>query len=215
MRRVKFASSSCLFAAMPITVAYADDCSKDVQAAFEKQRLAPGYRVMAKQPSPSGEIETTTEFVRPDRMYNKVLVPGEPGALETIAIGHWAWASHGLGFQELQPQFAQSVTFDVDKALNTPVAASEPFTCLGKVTRDGRELVGYQSEPKASPGKPVGPDNPLLARMVFVDPASGLPALNLIGEPKLDAAAIVSVAYSYPSDLKIEAPDAIPAGRTR
>ena len=148
-------------------------------------------------------------------MYNKVLVPGEPGALETIAIGRWAWASHGMGFQELQPQFAQSVTSDVSATLNTPVATGDALTCLGKVTRDGRELVGYQSTPTASPGKPVGPENPLLARTVFVDPASGLPALSIISEPKADAVALVSVTYSYPSDLKIEAPDAIPAGRTR
>jgi hypothetical protein len=198
-----------------VTPALAQDCAKEVQAAFEKQRLSPAYRVLSKQPSPRGEIQTTTEFLRPDRMYNKVIVPGEPAALETIAIGRWAWASHGGGFQELQPQFAQSVTFDVSATLNTPIATAEPFTCLGKQTRDGKELLGYQSEPKASPGKPVGPDNPLIARKVFIDPATGLPVLNVVAEAKADAPALVSAAYSYPTDLKIEAPDAVPAGRTR
>lgn len=213
MRRAAYPVLLSFFAAGP---AMAENCSMDVQAAFEKQRLGSGYRVMSKQPSPNGEIETQTDFLRPDKMYNKVLVPGEPGALETIAVGRWAWASHGMGFQELQPQFAQSVTSDVTAALNTPATASEAFTCLGKVTRDGRELLGYQSEAKASPGKPAGPDNPALARMIFVDPATGLPVLNIVAEPKSDAKAIVSAAYSYPADLKIDAPlDAMPAGRTR
>jgi hypothetical protein len=148
-------------------------------------------------------------------MYTKVNVPGEPGALETVAIGRWAWASHGFGFQELQPQFAQSVTFDVRNKLNNPVKITEVFACLGAVKRDGKDYVGYQSEPKASPGQPVGPDNPALARSVFVDPATGLPALEIIAEAKPDAPALISVAYTYPTDIKIEAPDALPAGRTR
>ena len=201
-----------LLAATPV---FAADCASEVQAAFEKQRTQPSYRVNSKSPSVRGEIATQTEFQQPDRMYNKVEVPGEPGALETIAIGRWAWASHGGGFQELQPQFAQSVTYDVTATLTTPVKTSEPFTCLGKVTRDGKEFVAYQSEPKASPGQPAGPENPLIARTVFVDPATGLPALNIVSETKPDAPALVSAAYSYPADIKIEAPDAIPAGRTR
>ena len=194
----------------------ADDCGKDVQAAFEKQRSQPAYRVNSKQPSVSGEVETQTDFQRPDRMYNKVVVPGEPGALETVAIGRWAWASHGMGFQELQPQFAQAVTFDVNAMLNTPVATAEPFTCLGKVTRDGHDWLAYRSEPKASPGKPAGPGNPELARTVFVDPATGLPALTIVSETVPDAPALVSAAYTYPADINIEAPaGAAPAGRTR
>lgn len=193
-----------------------EDCAKDVQAAFEKQRTQPAYRVSSKQPSVRGEIETQTDFQRPDKMYTKVVVPGEPGALETVAVGRWAWASHGMGFQELQPQFAMSVTSDVSTVLDTPVAPTEPFSCLGKVTRDGRELIAFRSLPKASPDKPVGPDNPELARTVFIDPASGLPALNIVSEAKPDAPAIVSSAYSYPVDIKIEAPiGAAPAGRTR
>jgi hypothetical protein len=215
MRAPVFAAT-LLVAALPVTApALAADCAGEVQAALEKQRTQPAYRVSAKQPSPRGDVTTQTDFQLPDRMYTKVNVPGEPGALETVAIGRWAWASHGFGFQELQPQFAQSVTFDVRNKLNNPVKITEVFACLGTVKRDGKDYVGYQSEPKASPGQPVGPDNPALARSVFVDPATGLPALEIIAEAKPDAPALISVAYTYPTDIKIEAPDALPAGRTR
>lgn len=195
--------------------ASAADCAGDVQAAFEKQRTQKAFRVLSKQPSPRGEVTTSTDFQQPDRMYNKVEVPGEPGALETVAIGRWAWASHGRGFQELQPQFAQSVTFDVTAKLTTPVKVAGKFDCLGAMKRDGRDLVAYRTEPKAAEGQPVGPDNPLIARTVYVDPANGLPVLETLSEPKPDAQALVSVAYSYPADIDIQAPDAIPAGRTR
>ena len=202
----------CLLTAAPV---FAADCAGDVQSAFEKQRGQKAYRVLSKAPSIRGEVATQTDFQQPDRMYNKVDVPGEPGALETVAIGRWAWASHGMGFQELQPQFAQSVTYDVAATLGTPVKTAENFTCLGPVTRDGRNYVAYQSEPKSSPGQPAGPDNPALARTVFVDPATGLPALNIVSEVKPGAAALVSAVYSYPTDINIEAPPAVPAGRTR
>jgi len=199
----------------PASHAFAADCAGDVQAALEKQRTQPAFRVNTKQPSVRGEVSSQTDFQQPDRMYNKVEVPGEPGALETVAIGRWAWASHGLGFQELQPQFAQSVTFDVNAKLQTPVKPVGKFDCLGTVKRDGRDLIAYRNEPRAAEGKPVGPDNPMLARTVYVDPANGLPVLETLSEVTPDAPAIVSVAYSYPTDIKIEAPDAIPAGRTR
>ena len=199
----------------PASLTFAADCAGDVQAAFEKQRTQPAFRVNTKQPSARGDVSSQTDFQQPDRMYNKVEVPGEPGALETVAIGRWAWASHGRGFQALQPQFAQSVTFDVNAKLQTPVKPVGKFNCLGTVKRDGRDLLAYRNEPRAAQGQPVGPDNPMLARTVYVDPASGLPVLETLSEVTADAPAIVSVAYSYPTDIKIEAPDAIPAGRTR
>jgi hypothetical protein len=214
--RAAVLATTALFTALSLaTPALAADCAAEVQAALEKQRTQPAYRVSAKQPSARGDVTTQTDFQLPDRMYTKVVVPGEPGALETVAIGRWAWASHGFGFQELQPQFAQSVTSDVSTKLNTPVKVNEPFTCLGTVKRDGKDYIGYQSMPKASPDKPVSADNPALARSVFVDPATGLPALEIVSEVKPDAPALISVAYTYPTDIKIEAPDALPAGRTR
>lgn len=194
-------------------LASAADCVTEVQAAFEKQRTRPSYRVLTKQPSPNGEVTTTTEFQQPDRMHNKVEVPGEPGALETVAIGRWAWASHGFGFQELQPQFAQTVTFDVVTKLATPVKVTGPFTCLGTLKRDGRDLTAYQNEPRLAEPKPAGPDNPMIVRTVYLDPATGLPALETLSEAKPDSPPIISVSYSYPADIDIQAPPAVPAGR--
>ena len=200
--------------AIPATLpAAAEDCAKEVQAAFEKQRTQPGYRIVTKQPHERGEVETTRDYLAPDKMYNKVVVPGEPAPLETIAIAKWAWANQGGGLQELQPQFAQTVTFVVTAALSTPVEVKDTFTCLGKVKRDGKDYTGYRNEPKAASGEPVDAANPPLVRTVLIDPASGLPALNMVSEAKPDAPAVISTAYSYPVDIVIVAPDAVPAGR--
>ncbi|MDZ4840605.1 MAG: hypothetical protein SH859_00455 [Hyphomicrobium aestuarii] len=194
------------------------DCAKDVAAAFEKQRTGVGYQVVTRQPGPQGEIVNTFLFVAPDKMHNTVVVPGQPAPLETIAIGRWAWANQGGGFQELYPQFAQSVTSDVAATLGQPAKVGQSFTCAGKVTRDGAEFVAYMTTASlADPSKPAGPDNPMLARTVLVDAVTGLPAFNLVGEPasagSSSTAPLMASTYSYPANPKIEAPDAVPASR--
>jgi hypothetical protein len=212
MRRALLTASFAMSLAAPVLAA---DCTKDVVAAFEKQRTQAAYRVTSKQPSPRGEIETVTSYVLPDKMHSSVVVPGEPAPIETIGISTWAWATHGSGWQELQPQFAQTVSSHIAATLGKPADVTEAFSCKGTVKRGGADYLAFQSEPKATPGKPVGPDNPMLARTVYVDPASGLPALNVVGEPGENATPLMSAAYSYPKDLVIQAPDAVPASKTR
>ncbi len=216
----------------------ADDCSKDVAAAFEKQRAMPGYQVSSRQPGSQGEITNTFTFQQPDKMHNKLVSPDQPAPLETIAIGRWAWANQGGGWQELYPQFAQSVTSDVATTLTRPAAVTQVFTCAGQVTHDGKPYIAYRTAAQlALPGKPEGPDNPMLARTVLVDGATGLPSFNLVGRLPADtktgdtktgdtktgdtktgtktAEALMTTAYSYPADIKIEAPDAVPSSRSR
>lgn len=195
---------------------HAADCGKEVGAAFEKQRATKGYRMVTRQAHPQGEVVNTFDFVLPDRMYNKVDVPGQPASLETIAIGRWAWANQGGGWQELQPQFAQAVTSDVASTLSAPLEIKEAFVCAGDVDRDGKPFKAYRTEPRlAVPGQPQSAENPMLARTVLVDASTGLPAFNFVGDPAASATPLMSVTYSYPPDIAVEAPDAVPAGRTR
>ncbi len=165
------------------------DCRADVEAAFEKQRTAsPGYRVVAEQMQDNGKVEITIDYMQPDRMYQKVVAPNERAPIETIAVGKWAWGNMGSGWEELQPQFAQSVTAHAHSTLAEPAKAAGEFDCLGKVTVDG---------------KPV-------------TQATGLPALNLVAEQGQEAKPWVRTSYAYPKDLAVEAPvGAAPAPRTR
>jgi len=201
----------CALILTGMTGAHAEDCSAAVQAAFEKQRTLPSYRLMAKQQSETGVVETQRDYVAPDRMYNKITIPGEPAPLETIAVGRWAWANQGGGWQELQPQFAQSVTFEVSNALATPVEVKDAFACLGKVMREGKEYLGYRNAAQPASGKPEGH---AITRTVLVDAATGLPAHNLVGEADAGTPPVIATTYSYPADLAVEAPlDALPAGK--
>lgn len=197
------------------------DCRSEVETAFEKQRMSvPGYRVLADQAQDSGgKVEITIDYMHPDRMYQKVVAPNERAPIETIAVGKWAWGNMGGGWEELQPQFAQSVTAHARTTLTEPVKTAGEFDCLGKVTVDGREYIGYRSKPVETPpdrGVAGGGEQPVVMRTVYIDPATGLPALNTIAEKGKEDKPWVRSVYSYPKDILVEAPvGAAPAPRTR
>ena len=68
-----------------------------------------------------GKTKVTIDYALPDKMHQTVVAPGQPAPLETIAVSRWAWGNQGGGWEELQPQFAQSVTASVHTALAEPI----------------------------------------------------------------------------------------------
>lgn len=197
----------------------AADCSADVTAAFEKQRKGKGYRTTSLDQSPQGLVSVQIDYVAPDRMHQTVRHPNHSEPIETIAIGRWAWATMGGGWEELQPQFAQSVTAHVREALVAPLPEVKGFSCLGKVSFEGKEFVAYRTSqqpppatppdrgPGAQPAAETGaPPASALARTVYVDTATGLPMFNVVADAKPGSEPVFKAAFSYPADIKIDAP---------
>jgi hypothetical protein len=60
--------------------------------------------------------------------------------------------------------------------------------------------LGYQSAPEKAP------DGVELTRTIYIDPATGLPAFNIIGTPKGEAEPVHKESYAYPADIVIEKP---------
>lgn len=199
------------------------DCKGEVEAGFEKQRThAPGYHVEAEHIQGDKTARISIDYVLPDRMQQKIVSPGEPAPIETIAVSKWAWGNMGGGWEELQPQFAQTVTAHVAEMLGQPIKATGEYVCLGKVSVEGKEYVGYRSQPSQPGGdapKDKGPGaapQSEIVRTVYIDPASGLPVMNIIGEPKEGAKPVSRSVFSYPEKMAVEAPAAAaPAPRTR
>ncbi len=182
----------------------AQDCRAAVEAAFAKQRAQKGFRFVAEMPAPEGVTRMTIDYVLPDRMHQKVEAPGQPAPVETIAIGRWAWGTQGGGWEELQPHFAQSIVAHVSEALVNPPKMTATFDCLGTVKRDGADLTGYRSG--GAPPSTAEPGAKPLARTIFVDPASGLPVRNVVEHADGSSAPVFDGRYTYPADMKIEAP---------
>lgn len=184
-----------------------DECRAAVEAAFAKQRTGKSFRLVAAMPGDGGVTRMTIDYVLPDRMHQKVEAPGQPAPVETIAIGRWAWGTQGGGWEELQPQFAQSVTAHVKEALAAAPKVTGEFACLGKVAHNGVEALAYQSvAPAAATPAGGGSGEPELARTIYVDPSSGLPVANVVATKSGGAAPVFDASYAYPEGLVVEAP---------
>ncbi len=203
----KIVFAAAAFTVLSAPLAMADDACRDaVQAAFDKQRLmATGYRFNAEVPGDQGKTQMTIDYLPPDRMYQTVTAPGHEKPVETIAIQRWAWGTMGGGWEELKPQFAQSIIAHVQATLTNPPKLTTDFKCLGKVALDGNEYLAYRADqPSGDAGSTS--DTPQLARTVYVDEKSGLPYGNVVARVDGKEGAVFSGRYTYPTDIKIEAP---------
>jgi hypothetical protein len=185
------------------------DCAKDVEAAFNKQRQSKAYRVVVTMPAQPDAPEDMFEYQPPLLMYRKLLTKTVPMPVETIGFGNRAWSREEGGWMEMQPQFANMTRAHLQEMFGQPVAITTPYACLGKATFEGKEYAAFRTAPeRIETGETV-------ARTIYVDPETGLPAYNVVGAVEGDKPLIIREAYDYPDDIKIEVPDGAPVMQDR
>ena len=193
--------------------ALAADCSADVVAAFEKQRNSKVFRVSMVQPTAEGDAEVTVDYMPPDRMMQTVRSPAMPGDQQTILVGNRAFAGAGGAFEELLPQFTQSILSEFNSAMGSTGKAIGTFECAGQTQFEGKEFLAYRALDKDAP---AGTDpSKVLARTIYVDPATGLPAFNVVAVMSGSEAPVMKANYTYPADVVIEAPEGAPIQKIR
>ncbi len=188
--------------------ALADDCAKDVVTAIEKQRASKAFRVSMTQSTAEGPVDMTVDYMPPDRMLQTVIGKHMPGEQQTMLVGSRAFAGTSGAYEELLPQFTQSIVAEV-RAATGKVGNVGTFECLGKVTYDGRELLAYRAADQAAKV-----DGDVLARTIYVDPTSGLPAYNVVA-PISGKSEAMKLSYSYPDGIVIEPPTGAPIQKTK
>lgn len=182
--------------------AHAADCSAEVLEAFKKQRTSKAFRVALTQPTLEGPVDMTVDYAPPDRMLQTVVGKHMPGEQQTMLVGDRAYAGSSGVFEELLPHLAQSVVSEFHDAIAVPPPNMGVFECLGKSTFEGRDVVGYRSvDPDAAKNTPDS-----LARTIYVDGATGLPAFNLVGPRGGGGELAMKAVYSYPETIEIVAP---------
>jgi hypothetical protein len=190
--------------------AFAEDCTKDLLTAFQKQRTSKAFRVEFSQRTPEGEVHMKVDYMPPDRMLQTVTSPAMPGEQQTMLVGNRAFAGSNGAFEELLPQFTQSIIAEFNNAVGVPKNLGT-FECVGKSKLDGHELVGYRTAEKI----PAGADtSKIMARTIYVDPATGLPTYNVIAALSGNADPALKIKYSYPTDVEIVAPTNAPVQKT-
>lgn len=188
-------------------------CKEAVAAAFAKQRTSKAFTMTAQMHGESGPVEITVEYMPPDRMHQTIVAQGQ-APLETSLVGTRAWSRQGGAWEELMPAIAQTVIAQVREAVVDPPKDVGDFECLDKVTVDGKPYLAYRSierpdtAAKGAGGTPVH-------RTVYVDPDTGLPALNIVVEEKEGSTPLFKGTYAYPADLVIEAHPEAPLVKMR
>ena len=209
MRRVFAATFSLLAAAAPTASVAA--CQDEVVAAFTKQRTSAAFRVEMAQPTAEGLVNVRVDYVPPNKMLQTVTGGNMPGEQQTMLVGDRAFAGTSGAYEELLPQYTQSIAAEVKTALGQTPENLGDFECLGKVAFDGKDLVGYRTKSAAG----AKPGEASLTRTVYVDPASGLPAYNVVNPAKDGEAPVMKAVYTYPADVVIEAPEGAPVQKTK
>jgi hypothetical protein len=195
------------------TAVRAEDCTKDVLAAFEKQRTSKAFRVSMTQPSAEGPVDMTVDYIPPNKMLQTVKSAAMAGDQQTMLVGDRAFAGSSGSFEELLPQFTQSIVAEVNSALGAPPANLGQFECLGKTGFEGKDYLAFRSTDKnAQPGTDPGA---VLARTIYVDSENGLPAFNVVAAVSGKADPVLKATYSYPTDIVIEAPEHAPVQKYR
>lgn len=192
--------------------AFAADCTNDVLAAFAKQRASKAFRVEFSQPTAEGEVHMKIDYMPPNRMLQTVTSPAMPGEQQTMLVGDRAFAGTSGSFEELLPQFTQSIVAEVNQTVYAPPKGLGDFECLGPAKLDGEDLVAYRTADKSPPD---ADHKKILARTIYVDPTSGLPAFNVVATRAEGAAPVLKIKYSYPTDIDIVAPTNAPVQKLR
>ena len=206
MRVPMFLVSTLLLAASALTAQAQEAtkaCGAEVEAAFAKQLKTKGWKADIVSKTAAGVQSQSFTYVPPSSMYRKVEAPGNQ-SVETIGIGTYAWFDEGNGWYEMQPQFARIVTRHLRSIFMPKEKETPDFICLGDVTYEGKTYKGYRTPP-GTDGDKTG-----LARTIYVDPATGLAAFNLISKVGEETDPNVRQVYTYPEDLKVEAPIGAP-----
>lgn len=208
MRPVVFTVLGFTFLALLAPQARSEDCTAKVTEAFQKQRSSKAFRVAMTQPSAEGDVELIVDYMPPDRMLQTVKSPAMPGDQQTMLVGNRAYAGSSGAYEELLPQFTQSIIAEFNSAMGSTGKEIGAFECMGKADFEGKSYLAFRALDKAAPAD-VAPDK-LLARTIYIDPDSGLPAFNVVAAVSGKDAPILKAIYSYPTDLVIEAPQGAP-----
>ncbi|MGH1417492.1 MAG: hypothetical protein ACRBCJ_01390 [Hyphomicrobiaceae bacterium] len=197
--------------ALPVA---AEDCSKVVREAFAKQRKSTDLRMKSTMINQQGLVKMTVEYKLPSRMRQLVTRLGDTAPRETVLVGDKAWTRQGGGWNEVPKAYTDQLVKQVNDTVLNPPKDESFYECNGKETIDGQELLkfrGYETikvpdEATNTVKNKVVKRDGAPVRLVYVDAQTGLPARNTVATSSKPDRPFFKAVFSYPTDLKIEAP---------
>ena len=186
------------------------DCSTEVALAVNSEGKQKFIRKETDRFPEAAPAKMVVEYVTPDRMRQSLTPLTEGKPVESIVVGEKAWTNNGEGWRESPPAEADQLIQFMIRSIAQVYQEVGRFECTGLETIDGRELRGYRGIDEAPPGPPGKKTEPKTknegVRMVYLDPATGLPARSIFArQGHLDKPLFKEV-YSYPEKIEIEPP---------
>ncbi|MBA2124825.1 hypothetical protein DLM45_01115 [Hyphomicrobium methylovorum] len=188
----------------------ADPCSDEVSAALKKLRNSSWFRMDSFMLTENGPTSMQVDYVLPDRMHQKVTVKLTDKTTEMILIGNDAWSRQGDGpWTPVPTAIATQLKAQMDESVLQEQTDIGKYTCKGRTKFEGRDVMSYKLEQEAEKGSTAAQSQAF--RMFYVDALTGLPVSNALLVPGREDKPIFKTAYSFPLDLKIEAPKDVAA----
>lgn len=182
----------------------ANPCRDEVSAALQKLRNSSWFRMETTMITENGLTNMQVDYVLPDRMHQKVNVVGQPVVQEVILIGKEAWSNEGDGWRILPTDIADQLVTQMRDNVLTEQKDVGNYSCKGRTKLDGKDVDSYKLEDEP-PENSQGTRNEAY-RLFYVDAMTGLPVRNAIVTPGREDKPVFKTSYSFPIDLKIEAP---------
>jgi hypothetical protein len=189
-------------------------CSKEVAEAVKKQAESKMFRKETNMITQNGPAKMTVEVIAPDRMRQVVKLVTNPVPVESLLIGGKAWSKQGDGpWKRLGMQDATQLMQFFNNTLGRTSTDVGQFRCLGIEPVEGTKLRAYLGIEEAVhnplPGKKSGDKVKNEAeRVIYLDPKTGRLMRTVYARKGEREKPIFAEVFSYPTDIKIEAPQA-------
>lgn len=186
------------------------DCRGDVVDAFEKQRKAGTFRMVANVVGARGPMTLTMDYALPDKLHQTVKFAVQETPIEAILIGSKAWVNEGSGWNEANKDEKDELNRQLAQVSEETPDSLGQFDCLGSSEVEGARLNAYLAiegprDKSKTQTAPVNKDN-RAERIIYVDPTTGLPMRTILALPGKYDKPVFKAVYSYPADIRVEPP---------
>ena len=187
----------------------ANPCRDEVSAALQKLRKSSWFRMESNMLTENGPATMAVDYVLPDKMHQLTTVVATKQTTEMILMGKQAWQNGGNGWVVVpETQALEYVAQMHENVIEQQVDVGN-YACKGRMKVEGRDVMGYKLEDE--PAKDSQAPRNEAFRMFYVDATTGLPYSNELVTPGREGKPFFKTSYSFPIDLKIEAPKDVKA----
>jgi hypothetical protein len=182
----------------------ANPCRDEVAAALQKLRKTSWFRMDTAMITETGPTKMQVDYVLPDKMHQRVSSAAGSGTTEVVLIGDEAWGNEGKGWQALSTDLTQQLKAQMYENVVEQQADVGNYSCKGKTQFDGRDVLSYKLETEAVKDESKALNEAF--RMFYIDATTGMPVSIALLAPGRETKPLFKTSYSYPLDIRIEAP---------